>query len=487
MGEPLTRAVRGGAFGPALFLTLAFACKQRDADPRPQLVVVLDTDAPLVGQLGTLTDRAEVAAIDAVRVDIVRDDRSVVDFRDFTAPDARDWPLSFGVVSEDGAPSIVRLRVRAFREASARSGILDGQTALDPAPSRTIDRIVEIALPASGLAYARVTLSMACLGAAARFETPFRTCIDDAHRDGAPADGVASDWDAPTRAGGAPIAQDAPCTSEPPDGAACVPGGMSVLGDTQMAGLIENIYAIDTSPERPVRVSPFHMDLTEMTVGRYRKLLNAGKVKEAPLTIDSSLSAGAVSHCTWISKTSAANDALPLNCITHDGATQACAALSGRLPTEAEWEHAARGRGEGRRYPWGNQVAACCSAAIARSDGNPTHPHVCDGTATDPVGTHGDPATCDGPVDVSRDGILDLGGNLSEMTLDEGVAYADPCWSGPGVIVNPRCKSETFKAGTFSRGGNWLDGRTVAASPFRDQIHSPGQTVGFRCVYDDAQ
>lgn len=449
---------------------------------RPQLIVVVDTDAPVVGQLTTSPELAAAAAVDTVRVDLVRDDREVIDFRDFTAPDARDWPLSFGIASEPDAPALVRLRIRAFRQSRATRGVLNGSTTAEPSPNATIDRLVEIRLPSSGVETVRVTLASACTGALPSFQPPLRTCLDDEHRDATPADGVIMNaGTGASLAGTAVLAQEVRCSSDSPGGAACIPGGFTTLGDEQLKDLVD--FAIDSAPSRPVYVSAFHMDTTEMTVGRYRTLLTRRAVDEEPNVTVRGLEATA--YCTWLSVSDAANDKLPLNCVSYPAAQKACAVSGGRLPTEAEWEHAARGRGLGRKYPWGDARSECCSASVGRTPVRSLAQ--CEGVGPEPVRSHATPDTCAGKADVSRDGIYDLGGSVAEATLDGGLPFSDPCWTGPGVVRDPRCKNPQVTSGRFSRGGDWSSGTGLANPAFRRGTVMPSNTVGFRCVYDDAR
>ncbi len=470
----------GTAVGLFFAGIVAFTGCTTASAPRPQLLVFVDTDAPVVGQIAVSRQLSAVAAIDTVRVDIVRDDRDVIDFRDFSVPDARDWPLSFGVVSEAGGKAVVRLRIRAFRAALSHRGTLAGSTTVEPPSSLTIDRLVELALPSSSVQTATVVLSAACLGAPPSFDAPLLTCIDDARRAGAPADGVSAVPSGASLAGTSSLVTEAACGSDSPEGATCIPGGLGVLGDDRLEGLIESS---GMSPPRPVHLSPFHMDVTELTVGRYRALLANKKVQEVPekKTPSDSLR----KDCTWLDAPSGNSERLPLNCISHVGAARACAALGGRLPSEAEWEYAARGRGLARRFPWGDEGVRCCAASVGRTTINASAE--CAGSGVDPVMTHADAAACGGIADVSRDGVFDLGGNLSEATADQGIALSDRCWTGPGVATDPKCTAMGVPDGSFSRGGDWASGSFLAASAFRRTAIMPSNTVGFRCVYDDAR
>jgi iron(II)-dependent oxidoreductase len=86
----------------------------------------------------------------------------------------------------------------------------------------------------------------------------------------------------------------------------------------------------------------------------------------------------------------------PVNEVTWNGARAYCAWRGARLPTEAEWEAAARGR-EGRLYPWGDEPPTPERAVFGRRSNE-----------TAPVGTR--------PAGATPDGIHDLAGNVAEWT-----------------------------------------------------------------------
>lgn len=95
---------------------------------------------------------------------------------------------------------------------------------------------------------------------------------------------------------------------------------------------------------------------TELSVAQYRACVSAGRCP------GSSALRCSLDLATW-TESPAGNESLPMTCLLWSEAESACRFQGGRLPTEAEWEKAARGR-DGRMYPWGRlQPLGCTSGA----------------------------------------------------------------------------------------------------------------------------
>ena len=117
----------------------------------------------------------------------------------------------------------------------------------------------------------------------------------------------------------------------------------------------------------------------------------------------------------------------PINCVDFEQATSFCAWAGKRLPTEKEWEYAARGAGESRKYPWATASPArrACNACGAECPANlvakrffgvsPMYQANDGWPETAPVGSF--------PAGASKHGVLDLAGNVWEWTATPYASY----------------------------------------------------------------
>lgn len=166
--------------------------------------------------------------------------------------------------------------------------------------------------------------------------------------------------------------------------------------------------------------------------------------------------------------TPGAGEELPINCVDFPTALAFCIWDGGRLPTEAEWEHAARD--DGRTYPWGEaapDVTLAVHNCLAGSDPACTLSRV----VAVPVG--------DRPLGEGAFGQLDLAGSMAEWTLDAFGAYAS------GDCTDCATLSSTGRH--VLRGGSWLDADpTRLQGTARDsaELGDRRSYVGVRCAHD---
>ena len=155
-----------------------------------------------------------------------------------------------------------------------------------------------------------------------------------------------------------------------------------------------NEGAEDERPTRTVKVAAFRIDLTEVTRGAYSKCVSAKRC--VPVV---GITGAALEPDTA---------ALPVTSVSWDEAKRFCQFVRGRLPTEAEWERAARGV-DGRAYPWGNELSC-----VQANWGNFDNEGPCAGK------TPGKPVAVGSyPQGATADGVLDLAGNVWEWVKDK--------------------------------------------------------------------
>lgn len=190
------------------------------------------------------------------------------------------------------------------------------------------------------------------------------------------------------------------------------------------------------------------MDITEVTVSAYARCAGRGSCTKAWTSFF-----GEPTESGDCNANRAERQDHPVNCVDFEQAKAFCNYAGKRLPTEWEWEWAARGRDEGRTYPWGEAAPIC--ERVVMSDAGGTG---CNKNRTWPVGSK--------PAGKSRDGLHDMSGNVQEWTSSP--------WGGdtsPKRGVSP------------IRGGSWRHADPAWFSvSFRLGWYSASSRIGFRCA-----
>lgn len=252
---------------------------------------------------------------------------------------------------------------------------------------------------------------------------------------------------------GAPPAT--PCATAPA-GMACISGGPFIRGADDGPA--------DSRPRATVWVQTFYMDLNEVTNEAYRACMKTGKCEKAgPLYKDFD------------------RPQQPINGINWYHADTYCRAQGKHLPTEAEWEKAARGT-DGRTFPWGDEPATCERAVIMDASGrscgvkkkgsNPEKGRVWE-VGKMPPGVYG---------------LFDMAGNSYEWVADWYAPYeacGDAC---RGVDPKGPCGGAEKCPGHREkgvRGGSWYwpaeNARAFHRRAYRPS-NKPAHHFGFRCA-----
>ncbi len=151
-------------------------------------------------------------------------------------------------------------------------------------------------------------------------------------------------------------------------------------------------------------------------------------------------------------------DDAPVTCVDWQAAQAYCTHRGWRLPSEAEWEVAARGA-ELPDYPWGSEPPSCQKTVLAEGE-----PGGCGTGGPLPVGLR--------PADRSWAGALDMGGNVREWTSSDYAAY-------------PGGAAEKGRRGKVNRGGSWSMKPDELNTSHTRGVDRPGEArpdLGFRCA-----
>ena len=213
-----------------------------------------------------------------------------------------------------------------------------------------------------------------------------------------------------------------------------------LIGEIEWVKLPSGAFTMGAKGERnneprAVKVAPFEISKTEVTVDQYRRCIEARACtlpKRGPI-------------CNW---SQPGRGAHPINCVDWEQATQFATWAKVRLLTEAEWEFAARAGGKKQRFPWGQTEASCQLAVI--------------GEGGDGCGKRSTWPACSKRKGNTAQGVCDLGGNVWEWVSDS------------------KGRSRVFKGGSFNSIGKHL--RASNRRAVKPTMRTP--ILGFRVGRD---
>ncbi|MBN2550418.1 MAG: SUMF1/EgtB/PvdO family nonheme iron enzyme, partial [Anaerolineales bacterium] len=228
-----------------------------------------------------------------------------------------------------------------------------------------------------------------------------------------------------------------------------VPMALVPAGEFQMGS---EDGADDEKPVHTVYLDAFYMDIYEVTNAQYEKCVQAGACS-SPVFSKSSTRTSYYWNANYAD--------YPVININWEQARVFCEEWRGaRLPTEAEWEKAARGGLESKLYPWGDEAPVCQKGAASGANFIS-----CTSDDTEPVGSYS----------ANGYGLFDMAGNVLEWVWDWYGAYSSASSSNP----------QGSNSGTYRvlRGGGWghksYGMRVALRGSYNPGVR--GNFVGFRC------
>jgi sulfatase modifying factor 1 len=232
----------------------------------------------------------------------------------------------------------------------------------------------------------------------------------------------------PAVASGAPAAEAAPAASGPPEGMVEIPEGVFKMGGS----------GLENSPAHDVAIARFYLDKTEVTMDAYAGCVKAGACQ--PPKEDN----------PFCNVRFPDRGAHPANCVDWRDAEAFCKHVGKRLPSEREWEYAARAGAQQRMYAWGNEEPDTTRSCYMHQGGS------CP-VASYPAGGFG---------------LFDMTGNVWEWTSS---------WFAPYPHEPADGQFKVYRGGSWSRRfAKWM--RNDLRN--RYAVHEQSASVGIRCAKD---
>ena len=272
------------------------------------------------------------------------------------------------------------------------------------------------------------------------------------------------------------VADDDDSADDDDDDSGCVDGAIAAgQGGTSWVTICGGTYQMGSTtggdseePVHTVSIPTFEILETQVTVAQYGQCPSPASCSQPDTNGD----------CNWDEN---GHDQHPVNCVTWEQAEDYCDWVGGRLPSESEWEYAARSGGQDDTYPWGEDYATCDYAVMYG-----LNDYGCGTGRTWPV--------CGMRPDGDTDqGLCDMAGNVWEWVRDVYHGCYD-CSECPNVddcdessVAPSDGTAWEYPAGIFRayRGGSYVNGSSseLRATYRYYYYYNGGQTnVGFRCA-----
>lgn len=236
---------------------------------------------------------------------------------------------------------------------------------------------------------------------------------------------------------------------------------VSIPGGSFMMGSGSSAWQKSEKPRHHVTVPTFQIAKTLVTNKQYKACVDAGACSPAHV-FDGTCLGG--SYSPGNIPDSFQGDDKPVVCVDWEQAQKFSAWAGGRLPTEAEWEYAARGGGKEQEYPWGNKPWTCT--------------RVTDGITCPSSGRM--MPVCSNPAGNTQQGLCDMAGKVRQWTQDFYHDTYDGAPNDGSAREDPMPVREGYLFGRVVRGYPGNGARVVERDYANRDPKIPFFDVGFR-------